>query len=69
MITALRAQQKALSESHDAKVKTIQSEYDRRLNNAVQVIKAERVVELRAKYEKAIEKGIEGNVNGVGVAE
>lgn len=66
LITALRAQQEALSESHECKIKVIQAEYDRRLTNATSVIEAERVVDLRAKYEKAsaslqaIEQGIEG---------
>ncbi len=69
LITALRAQQEALSESHECKVKVIQAEYDRRLSNATSVIEAERVVDLRAKYEKAsaslqaIEQGIEGELN------
>lgn len=68
LVTALRAQQEALVEAHEAKVKTIQSEYERKLTNATNVIEAERVVDLRAKYEKAsaalqaIEQGIESNL-------
>ncbi|CAL8124171.1 unnamed protein product [Orchesella dallaii] len=65
LVTALRAQQEAISEAYDAKISVIQQEADRKVANASSVSEAERFVELKAKYNKAsaslaaIEQGIE----------